>query len=62
MKLGDNIMQFKTFPYVNDIISPTGQPIAVDISKDAVKIQPSCVVTLSPQALVLSLGEAKCKE
>lgn len=57
MKIGDNIMQFKTFPYVADIISPQGHLIAVDVSKDAVKIQPSCVVTLSPQALSLCKGE-----
>jgi hypothetical protein len=55
--IGANIMHFKTFPYVSDIISPTGHLIAVDVSKDAVKIQPSCIVTLSPQAL--SLGGVK---
>jgi len=41
-------------PYVKDIITPSGLPIAVDISKDAVKIThhtPDFVVTISKAGL-----------
>jgi hypothetical protein len=53
---------FKTWPYVNDIISPSGKLIAVDCSKDAVQISvnptivpitPSTTVTISPEAMAL---------
>jgi hypothetical protein len=40
----------QTWPYIKDIISPTGQPTAVDVGKDAVQIVPSTVVTISQQA------------
>jgi hypothetical protein len=40
----------QTWPYIKDIISPTGQLIAVDVGKDAVRIVPSTVVTISQQA------------
>jgi len=48
-----NIKFEQTWPYIRDIISPTGQPIAVDVSKDAVQIAPSTVVTLSPEVRAL---------
>ena len=48
-----NIKFEQTWPYIKDIISPTGQPIAVDVSKDAVQIAPSTVVTLSPEVRAL---------
>ena len=54
MKIGDNITTYHTFPYVGDIISPSGLPIAIDISKNAVKIThhtPDFVVTISPAGL-----------
>ena len=50
MKIGDNITTYQTFPYVDDIISPSGLPIAVDISKNAVNIThhtPDFIVTIS---------------
>jgi hypothetical protein len=55
-------LQFRTWPYVPDIITPAGQLKAVDCSKDAVQITvdptvsiitPSAVVTISPEALTL---------
>jgi len=48
-----NVKIEQTFPYIRDIISPTGQPIAVDVSKDAVQLAPSTVVTLSPEVQAL---------
>lgn len=57
-----NQLQFKTWPYVPDIITPLGQLRAVDCNRDAVEItvdptiqniSPSAVVTISPQALAL---------
>ena len=44
---------WQTWPYVPDIITPYGQLRAVDISKDALQITPSTVVTLSPEILAL---------
>jgi len=55
-------LQFRTWPYVPDIITPAGQLKAVDCSKDAVQITvdptattitPGTVVTISPEALAL---------
>lgn len=55
-------IQFRTWPYVPDIITPAGQLQAVDTGKDAVKITvdptvttitPGTVVTISPEALAL---------
>jgi hypothetical protein len=45
-----NIRLEQTFPYIKDIITPTGKPCAVDVSKDAVQIIPNTVVILSPAA------------
>jgi hypothetical protein len=49
----------QTWPYIQDIISPTGQPTAVDVGKDAVQIVPSTVVTISQQAWDLACGMSK---
>jgi hypothetical protein len=45
-----NVRLEQTFSYIKDIITPTGKPCAVDVSKDAVQIIPSTVVILSPAA------------
>jgi hypothetical protein len=57
-----NVKIEQTWPYIRDIISPTGQLQAVDSEPDAVHvtvdptidpISPSTVVTLSAEALIL---------
>jgi len=57
-----NVKIEQTFPYIRDIITPTGQPQSVDSEPDAVRvtvdptidpISPSTVVTLSADALIL---------
>jgi hypothetical protein len=57
-----NVKIEQTFPYIQDIITPTGRPQSVDSKPNAVHVtvdptidpvSPSTVVTLSTKALIL---------